>query len=141
MDSGASGQQITCPACSKTITIPPADPTNLRGGSPDAPPPGREHKHLSVPVSDAPVATLIKKALPPLELIAKDGLREIKIKTIRHGDCREVGHDNFDKVATEILQKIGQENIISIKTINYSYIESSSQKLLTDFGILIIFKG
>ncbi len=143
VDAAATGQEITCPACSKTLSIPAADASNTKAENPVTTPvnPGREHRHLSVPVSDAPVATLIKKALAPLDSIAKDGVRELKIKTIRHGDCREVGHDNFDKVATDVLQKIGQDNIVSINTINYSFIEIGTSKMLTDFGILIVYKG
>lgn len=143
VDSGAAGQEITCPACSKSLSIPVADPANVKVGSSGeaSPAPGREHKHLSVPVSDGPVALLIKKALPPLESVSKDGTRELKIKTLRHSDCREVGHDIFDKVASEMVQKIGQEHIISINTFNYSFIELGTQKMLTDFGILIVFKG
>ena len=143
VDAGAAGQSITCPACAKVITIPEADPTNIRvphtghAGKAGA----KEAKTRAVPVSDKPVECLIKKPLPTLEVAAKDSPRMVRIKTLRHSDCREVGHDKFDQVASEVLQKIGEENIVSVNTINYSYIELGTQKLLNDFGLLIIYKG
>ena len=142
VDYGAGGHQITCPACSKSLTIPQPDSTNLRvAAGAGAAAATREHKALSVPVSDKPVAPLIQKSLPSLENSAKDGAKTIRIKTLRHSDCREVGHDNFDKVASELLLKIGEENIVSITAINYSYIELGTQKMLTDFGVLIVYRG
>jgi hypothetical protein len=44
-------------------------------------------------------------------------------------------------VVSEVLGKIGEENIMSITTISYSYIEMGTQKLLVDFGVMIIYRG
>jgi hypothetical protein len=44
-------------------------------------------------------------------------------------------------VVSEALAKIGEADLISINTINYSYIELGTQKLLTDFGVLIVHRG
>jgi hypothetical protein len=93
------------------------------------------------PVTEKPVELLINKALPPLESAIKDGTKKLRTKTIRHIDCKEVGHDNFDNVVSEVLGKIGEENIMSITTISYSYIEMGTQKLLVDFGVMIIYRG
>jgi hypothetical protein len=147
VDAGASGQPIDCPSCSKKLTIPEPDPTNLRvgiaghtgGHTTNAG--ARELKSLSVPLSDKPVQPLIQKALPTLDTAKGDGTRQLRIKTIRHSDCREVGHDNFDKLSSEFLQRIGEENIVSINTFAYTYIDIGSQKLLTDFGVLVVYKG
>jgi hypothetical protein len=65
----------------------------------------------------------------------------LRIKTIRHGDCREVGHDAFDERVTEILNQIGESNIVSVNTINYSYVDLASKQQLNDFGVVIIYKG
>jgi hypothetical protein len=56
-------------------------------------------------------------------------------------DCVEVGHDRFDEVVTNFLGKIGETNIVSITTISYSHVDISSQKLLNDYGVMIIYKG
>ena len=65
----------------------------------------REAKNLAVPLSDRPVQSLIHKPLPSLEMSAREEAPGLRIKTLRHSDCKEVGHDNFDKVATDALQK------------------------------------
>ncbi|MBX3734741.1 MAG: hypothetical protein KF791_19365 [Verrucomicrobiae bacterium] len=142
VDADASGQQISCPSCSKAITIPQPDVTNMKvGNASHSSAAAKEEKHFAVPVSERPVEALIKKANPPLEAAAKDGTRRLRVRTIRHIDCKEVGHDHFDATVTEALGKIGEDNIVSITTINYSYVEMGTQKLLTDFGVLIVYKG
>lgn len=144
VEAAAAGQQIGCPSCGQMITIPQADPTNLRMGAPShATNAGaREEKHFAVPVSEKPVEPLIKKALPPLDAtVSREGTRGLRVKTLRHSDCKEVGHDNFDIVASEILQKIGEENIVSLNTFTYTFIDIGTQKLITDFGLMIIYKG
>jgi hypothetical protein len=142
VDAGAAGQKITCPSCNHSLVIPQADPSNLRTGLASlSSAAAKEEKHFAVPVSENPTQPLIHKPLPTLEVAAKDGNRQLRIKTLRHSDCKEVGHDNFDKVATEILGKIGEENIVSLNTISYTYIDIGTQKLITDFGLLIVYKS
>ena len=142
VDLDAAGQQIACPACSQNITIPAPDASNMKIGiSAHASAASKEDKHFSVPVSETPVQTLIKKALPPLDVAARDGARTIRIKTIRHSDCKEVGHDYFDQSLTDFLNKVGEENIIKLDTVNYSYVELGSQKILADYGLMIIYRG
>jgi len=144
VEADAAGETIACPACNKEIRIPASS-----GGTPPPPPPPlpaapatKEEKKFAVPVSNKPVEPLIQKALPSLEVQAKhDGKKLIRLKTIRHSDCKEVGHDNFDAVVTEFLNKIGEENIVTITPINYSYVEMGTQKLITDFGLAIIYRG
>ena len=67
--------------------------------------------------------------------------KKIRTKTIRHTDCIEVGHDRFDEVVSNFLGKIGQENIISINTVTYTHLDIGTQKLLTEFGVMIVYKG
>ena len=143
VDSGAAGQQINCPSCNKSIAIPQADPTNLRVGNAAAAAnaANREAKNLAVPLSDRPVQSLIHKPLPSLETAAKEDASGLRIKTIRHSDCKEVGHDNFDKIATETLQKIGEDKIVSINTFSYTYTDLATRAQLTDFGILVVHKA
>ncbi len=142
VDATAAGQQINCPACSKTLKIPEADANNMKIGiAAHSSAAAKEEKHFSVPVTEKPVELLIKKSLPPLDAATKDGSKRLRTKTIRHIDCKEVGHDNFDNVVSDVLGKIGEENIVSITTISYSYVEMGTQKLLVDFGVLIVYRG
>jgi hypothetical protein len=143
VDASAAGQQLNCPTCAKTMTVPQPDATNMKIGlASHTSAAAKEEKHFAVPVTSGPSTPLIQKSKPPLEVAAaKDGAKQLRTKTIRHIDCKEVGHDNFDKVVTEALGIIGEANIVSINTINYSYVEMGSQKLLADFGVLIVYKG
>jgi hypothetical protein len=52
-----------------------------------------------------------------------------------------VGHDRFDEMVSKFLDKIGDENLVSISTVSYTYIDIGSQKLLTDFGVLILYRA
>ncbi len=98
-------------------------------------------KHLKVPVRTEPTEQLIAKALPPLEVAAKESDRRLRVKCIRHIDCVEVGHDRFDETVNNFLTKVGDQNFVSISTLTYTIIDISSQKLLTDFGVMIVFRG
>ena len=144
----AAGQEIQCPVCNRNITIPTASaptppgtavpastklsvPTDLTA----------DEKRFAVPVTDKPTESLIQKPKKSLEAAAKDSKPGIKVKTIRHSDCKEVGHDKFDEIVTEFLNKVGDQNIQTITPINYSYVELGTQKLITDFGVMIVYRG
>jgi DNA-directed RNA polymerase subunit RPC12/RpoP len=136
VDASGAGSTIECPACNNSITVPQPDPSTLVA-TPVAPPPPlpKEEKHFSVPVHEhAPAQELIQKPNRPLDVVAKEG-------TFKRSDCVEVGKDHFDEVVSGFLEKVGQTNIVSINPINYSYEELATRKILTDYGVMIIFKG
>jgi hypothetical protein len=159
VDSSGAGSEIECPSCGETIVIPEPQPAAPRSGggiptlSPEA---ARLEAHPVNPIASSAAAkvelhlkvptrktteSLIAKPLVPLEAAAKDTDKKIRTKTIRHTDCIEVGHDKFDEVITNFLGKIGEDNIISINTLNYTFLDIGTQKLLTDFGVLIVYRG
>jgi DNA-directed RNA polymerase subunit RPC12/RpoP len=156
VDSSGAGSEIDCPSCGEPIKIPEGQPAlavapvgnegvvgrmEARTVNPIASSAAAKVAlHLKVP-SHKSTESLIEKPLVPLEAAAKDTEKKIRTKTIRHTDCIEVGHDRFDEVVTNFLVKIGESNIISITTISYSYLDIGTQKLLTDFGVLIVYKG
>ena len=39
------------------------------------------------------------------------------------------------------LVKIGESNVISITTLTYTHLDIGTQKLLTDFGVMIVYRG
>lgn len=140
--SSMAGTSIACPACNQSITIPAADAVNVRAGNPTAASAAaKEEHHFQVPLREGPSEVLIEKAKPPLEVTARDGDKTLRIKTIRRTDCQEVGKDRFDEIVSELLDKIGEHNIVSITPITYTHIDLGSRQLLTDFGVLIVFKG
>src|SRR5215475_13530750 len=152
VDASGAGTEINCPSCGESIVIPEpersgpprpdsnsslprveAHPVNPIASSAAA----KVEMHLRVPVHKTPAASLIEKPLPPLEAAAKDTDRKIRVKTIKHTDCIEVGHDKFDEVVTNFLLKVGEPNIVSINTLTYTHLDIGSQKLMTDFGVMI----
>ncbi len=156
VDSSGAGSEIPCPACGTVITIPEPEIVPSSGGA-DSPTPAarvephpvnaiassaaaKVEMHLKVPTNKAP-ESLIAKALPPLEVAAKESDRKIRVKTIRHTDCVEVGHDRFDEIVTNFLVKVSEANIISITALNYSHLDIGSQKLLTEYGVMVVYRG
>jgi hypothetical protein len=159
VDSSGVGEEIECPSCHQKIRIPEAGappppvpgaapapgiswaPGGTHGGSTASSAAAKVEMHLKVPARSVPSEVLITKPLQPLEVAAKESDRKLRIKCIRHIDCVEVGRDRFDEVVTSFLAKIGEQNFISITTLSYSIIDISSQKLLTDFGVMIVYRG
>jgi DNA-directed RNA polymerase subunit RPC12/RpoP len=150
VDSSGGGSEIDCPTCGEKITVPQAPPAAPAAGAPEAShsanpmaasAAAKVEMHLKVPMHDKPPESLIGKPLQPLEAAAKDTDKKIRTKTIRRIDCVEVGHDHFDEAVTKFFGSVGETNIVSINTVNYSYIDIGSQKLLTDFGVFIVYKG
>ena len=152
VDSAGAGSEINCPSCAEKIVIPsspkpkapappaphdPAHPVNPMASSAAA----KVEMHLKVPVRDKPSESLIEKPLVPLEFAAKESDRKMKVKTIRHTDCIEVGHDKFDEVVTGFLQKVGETNIVSLTPMTYTHLDIGSQKLMTDYAVMVIYRG
>jgi len=152
VDSSGAGSEITCPSCAEKIVIPAASkpsstalPTTHDAAHPVNPiatsAAAKVEMHLKVPVHKTPAESLITKTSKPLEVAAKESDRQVKVKTIRHSDCIEVGHDRFDEVVTAFLQKIGEANIISITPLDYTKIDVGSQKLMTDYAVMVVYRG
>ena len=152
VDSSGAGSELNCPTCGETITVPqtashvpgstipghdPSHPVNPIATSAAA----KVEMHLKVPVRDKPSESLIAKPLVPLEAAAKDTGKHIRTRTIRHTDCIEVGHDKFDEVVTSFLAKTGEENIINVSMFNYTHLDIGTQKLMTEFGVFIVYRG
>ena len=65
----------------------------------------------------------------------------MRVHTIRHAGCVEFGHDKFDEKATEFLNEIGEANLIGIHIVNYAFLDVGTQKMMTDFGLVIVYRG
>ena len=142
VESSAAGESIPCPSCSRTLSIPQPDPSNLKVGlASQASAAAREGKHFAVPVSQNPVQPLIKKDPNPPKTSAKEGARHLRIRSIRRLDCREVGQDRFDQTVSAVLAEIGDDHVVSVQPISYTYVEMGSQKILSDYGVIIVYKG
>ena len=128
VDVTGAGSEIVCPNCDETIVIPHVGTPGTRTSGADtsgkipvsASPPAshgnpvsamassaaaKVEMHLKVPVRSTPTTSLITKAPPPLEVAAKESDKKLRVKTIRHTDHIEVGHDKFDEYVTQFLEK------------------------------------
>lgn len=155
VDSSGAGSEINCPSCGEAIVIPqperaaprPGVETDPNGQRADVHPinpiassaAAKVEMHLRVPVHKT-TESLITKPLAPLE-VAKDADKVIRVKTIRHTDCIEVGHDRFDEIVSNFLGKIGETNVISINSITYTNLDIGTQKIMTEYGVFIVYKG
>ena len=142
-DASLAGTAIACPSCSAKLTVPQPDLHSVKILNPIASSAAaKEDKHFVVPTHDGPSEVLIKKPVVVEKPVAQvAGEKQLRSKTIRRIDCVEVGHDRFDEVISEFLEKVGPENLVSINTLNYTHLDIGSQKLLTDFGVLIVYRG
>jgi DNA-directed RNA polymerase subunit M/transcription elongation factor TFIIS len=141
-DAALTGTSIQCPSCGSTIQIPALSVTNIHILNPiSSSAAAREEHHFSVPVHDGPTEVLVRQPVVVEEVVPAGVERKLRTKTIRRIDCVEVGHDRFDEIVSAFLTKVGQENIINVSTISYTHIDIGSQKILTDFGVLIVYKG
>ena len=165
VDAAAAGSEIQCPTCDEPLTIPtPEEAKSVSDSQPLPPAPAHEpsageekapersgaiassaaakiNVHFTVPQHEGAAETLIKKPSKPLEVAAKDTEKKMRVKTIRHTDCMEVGHDRYDDIVSEFLQKVGRENIISISPINYTHMDLGTRQLMTEYGVSIVYHG
>ncbi len=141
VDASGAGAEIQCPSCAQNLVVPQPEPAAPHVVNPIASSAAaKEEKHFKVPVHDAPTEALISKPLAPLEVAAKEGIK-MRIKSIRHSDCVEVGKDRFDEVVTEFLTKIGEHNIINVSTFAYTHMDLATRAWVTDYGVLVVYRG
>lgn len=163
VDAAGAGSEIECPSCGETIVIPepgsqgtrvsendsqhglptfaPAPSETLNPANPIASSAAAKiERHLKVPVRKTS-ESLIAKPLAPLEVAAKTSDKKMRVKVIRHTDCIEVGHDKFEEVLTNFLQKVGETNIVSITPLTYTHVDIGSQKILADYAAMIVYRG
>ncbi|HEY5345748.1 MAG TPA: hypothetical protein VIK62_05330 [Verrucomicrobiae bacterium] len=153
VDQSGVGTEIECPSCGEHITIPSSGKVTTGSLPAVTPPPAamvspiaasaaaKVPMHLKVPLRDKPGESLIDKPKPPLEVVQKGAGKKLRIHTIRRASCIESGHDKFDEKVTAFLQEVTETNLISIHTISYEMFDVGVQKIMTDYGVLIIYRG
>jgi len=153
VDQSGAGTQIDCPSCGEPITIPSSGKVTTGSLPPITPPSAamvsaihasaaaKVPLHLKVPVRDKPGESLIDKPRPPLEGVQKGAGKRLRITTIRRAACIESGHDKFDEKVTAFLQEVTEANLVGIHTVSYEMFNVEVQKIMTDYGVLIIYRG
>jgi len=153
VDASGAGEQIRCPTCGENITIPQKSTKVV----PDLPPIGtpgsgpvnaiassaaaKVELRLKVPVHQTPEAPLIEKSKVPLEAIAKGADKKIRVHTIRRAACIESGHDKFDEKVSRYLQDVGEPNVVGVHPISYEIFDVGTQKIMVDYGVIIVYRG
>ena len=140
VDASGAGTEIECPACGQKIVIPQPPPQTHPVPPIATSAAAKEEKHFAVPVHTTPTESLIGKPLQPLEAAAKEGIK-LRVKSIRRSDCVEVGKDHFDEVVAQLLEKIGEANLVKIETFNYTHQDLATRQWVTDYGVLIVYRG
>ena len=152
VDQTGAGSQIDCPACGEKITIPAGSGKVTTGSLPVAPPTAapsaiatsaaaKVEMHLKVPVHDKPAESLIAKAKPPLDVVQKGAGKRLRIRTIRRAACIENGHDLFDDKVSAFLHEVGESNLVSTHVVVYEQFDVGIQKIMTDYGLLVVYRG
>ena len=153
VDQSGVGSEIECPSCGEHITIPSSGKVTTGSLPAVTPPPvanvspiaasaaAKVPLHLKVPVRDKPGESLIDKPKPVLAAVQKGAGKKMRIHTIRRASCIESGHDKFDEKVSAFLQEVTETNLISIHTISYEMFDVGVQKIMTDYGVLIIYRG
>jgi ribosomal protein S27E len=141
-DEGLSGSEIECPSCTKPIKIPSAGDENVQKveAEPTAPTVATEPepKKLAVPAHGGSEILLKKERSKKEEEITGDG--KICVKTIKRGDCIELGLDKFDESVNKFLEKFSREQIVSLHSLNYSHFDPTTQKYLPDYAAMIVYQ-
>lgn len=152
VDETASGEQIQCPSCSTTVVVPPRSENRLVESKPMMAVPATapmvavaaqvepEHRHLSVPQHQGPSEKLVKKTALAEPADAGPKVKHLRTKCIKRGSCVEVGHDRFDEVVSDFIQKVGDENVVSINPLSYGAMDSTGH-MLPDYGVMIVYRG
>ncbi len=156
-DDSTVGAEIECPSCGEVQLIPPASPppkpepapkpapaSHEKPAAPTEKPPEPkpehkvEHKPLAVPQHEGPAETLVKKKAETVATEVTE--KRLRIRCIKRVLCEEVGHDKFEEVVSAFLQKIGEQNIVSINPVSYGFINTLGQ-MVNDYGVMIVYKG
>jgi len=155
VDNSGAGSEIQCPSCGAKIMIPaeatppapePAPAGAVGGGSQAShtiasSAAAKIEMHLKVPVRDKPGEVLIAKTKPPLEAVARGADKKVRVRTIRHANCIEAGHDKFDEKAAEFLNEVGEANLVGIHTVGYTHFDVGTQKIVEDYGVIVVYRG
>lgn len=128
-DDSLVGREISCPSCNETIIV--QDQTGMDGGTGGL--------RLSVPtgVGDE---SLIQKPSKPLERAAKAAIK-VRCKTLRHHDHVAGGKDTFDDAVSGFLAQVGDENIVSVQAVHYTWLDKETKVPMEDYGVLVVYKG
>ena len=147
VDETGAGAEIPCPSCNEVLLVPSSEFSNLAttaeeaAAAAPAPAPAPNKDTRSIGRASTPEAPAqILKPNRPLDATAK-GDKKPRLKTFRRQDCMKDGKDRFDDMVTEFLQKVGADNFVEAHAINYSYVPKEGTQVLTDYGVVVVYRA
>ena len=126
-----AGMEVECPGCNEILIIPtPA-----------------QAAEAGLPTSeDLASAEIVKPKNRPLNVAAKIS-KSMKVKTFRHHEYVDGDKDNFDQEVSKFIGNIIEDDIVSIRPIQYSHAEKvtiegkEEERLVNQYGIVVVYKG
>ena len=64
----------------------------------------------------------------------------VRIRSFKRTEFIEIGRDRFDQAVSEALTAIGAENIINVLPLNYQHIDIATEKIVTDYGVIVVYR-
>lgn len=141
VDETGAGAEIPCPSCSEVLLVPSSEFSNLVTTPSESPEPTPNKDTRSIArAAESSAPAQILKPNRPLDATAK-GDKKPRLKTFRRQDFIKDGKDRFDEAVTEFLQKVGSDNVVSAHPISYSYVAKEGGQVLTDYGVIVIYRS
>lgn len=132
VDQSHIGSEVECPGCNEQLLIP-----------------GPEQADGDLPSTSAALASaeIVKPKNRPLDVAAKVS-KSLKIKTFRHHEFVSDGKDTFDEEVSKFIGKLIEDDIVSIRPIQYSHVEKvkgdddkETDRVVTQYGMVIVYKA
>ena len=89
---------------------------------------------------EGPAEMLVKKKIAVEPADTPPHAKRYRIRCIKRINCVEVGHDLFEEKVAKAIEKIGDENVVSLHPISYGYMDTVGH-MLPDYGVMIVYKG
>jgi len=64
----------------------------------------------------------------------------VRVRSFKRTEFIEIGRDRFDEAVSDALTAIGVENLINVMPLNYEHIDIATEKVVTDYGIIVVYK-
>jgi len=150
IDEAGVGETVDCPACSKEFVIPQGRPEEEvrkereAAAAASAPAekkeePKKEEKKKPMPSKEELAALLPGANRGKNDAASAADSPGIKVKTIQHHLCIDMGKDLFDAQVAKILNSIPREDIINVNPLAYSYKDSGGD-IIADYGVMVIYE-
>lgn len=130
VDENHAGQEVECPGCNEILIIPtPA-----------------QASEATLPDEALASAQILKPKNRPLDVAAKIS-KSLKVKTFRHHEFVKDDKDAFDEEVSKFIGGIIEDDIVSIRPIQYSHAEKvkiedkEEERLVNQYGIVVIYKA